>query len=221
MRRTALIAATILSCGTTVHAQDAIEMPIREVLALSAQPFLDRDSFQGALNAALRGVRTDAGEIDPPVLDPFLWAISGSFGPNGTRTVPGAIFACARYGLSTREFFAEQGFSTWQSFQLMGRVIPQTDDTNVWPEGAVARLFCSFVWDDERVVLILPEAPARAALNAVFEQVIIGSTSADVYRMDATLGPDDSVAQVESATVILTQGHQSVTFRSFLMGGGS
>ncbi len=156
-------------------------------------------------------------------LDPYFWVLEGTFGPNGTRAVPGAIFACSRYGLGIRDYFAEQGFSTRQSFTLMGHVIPQPDDPDVWPEGAVARLYCSFVWDDERIVLILPEAPARLALDAVFDQVVqrdVGQAGPG-YRLDASGGPGDSVVRVDSATVTLTQGHQSVTFRSFLMGGGT
>lgn len=224
MRSAGLIGCIFLSTATPVAAQTPLTMPIVDTLALTSQPFLSRDAFHRALLSALPGLSIERDATNPPILDPFLWAIAGSFGPNGDRAIPGAIFICARYGLATRDYFAEHGFSTRETFELMGQVMPLPDDLEVWPEGAVARLHCSFVWDDERVVWILDEDPARLALEAVFTHVhpsgAEGSINPQGYRLDATGGARDSVAQVEGATVILTLGHQSVAFRSFLMGGG-
>ncbi len=226
MRKAGLITGIALALsGAAACAQTPINMPIADTLALTRQPFLARDAFMRALLSALPGLSVEPDTTDPAIMDPFLWALSGSFGLNGTRAVPGAIFACARYGLATRDYFAEHRLYEPEVFALMGQVLPLHDDPEVWPDGAVARLHCSFVWDDERVVYILGEAFARAALEAVFTDVRSVDVAASAqgtgsFRLEASHGPQDSVRHVEGAGVVLTQGHQSVTFRSFLMGGG-
>jgi hypothetical protein len=161
--------------------------------------------------------------------DPFLWAFSGSFGGPGAVARPGAIFACARYGLHTREQFAERGFSSAEMLDLMRRVMPLSDDPEVWPETAVARLHCTFIWDDVETVEILYADAARAGLSTVFATVEEADASTlhaplfgeSGFRMTGTDGPQDSVVIVESGAVILTAGHQQVVFRAFLMGGGA
>ena len=229
-----------LLLGTTAAlAQDGpIDLPLAEILALHAQAFDSREGFAGALARVLPGVVIAPGgsgpeESGPGAEDPFLWSLSGSFGGPVAGLRPGAIFGCARYGLATRDLFAEQGFSTQSTFALMGALRPQPDDAAVWPEGAVARLWCGFVWDDAETVRILPEARARAVLGALFERVedppgdarlllpLLGAEGFDLTGRSGAEGLSaGAVVWLESGEVILTLGHQSVAFRAFLRGGG-
>lgn len=222
-------------------AEGPLALPVPAVLSLAEGAARDRAGFAADLAGVLPSARIDtasgpataaAGGADIPAPDPFLWALGGEFGviaPGRPRS--GAIFACARYGLATRDLFAEHGFSDRQSFRLMQQALPLADDAAIWPEGAVARLHCAFTWDDAAQVAIVDLAEARAALGAAFatlaradrmgdgagEAALFGEAG---YRLRATGGRADSVVIVESGTITLTLGHQQVEFRSFLMGGG-
>lgn len=207
-------------------AQDApLSFPTRSILALAQHAYLDRDGLHAALSEHLPVHVTSRA---PTSTDPFLYTLTGAFGGEGATLRPGAIFACARYGLETRDLFAQHGHSAPETFALMDIARPRFDDVGIWPEGAVARLHCEFVWDDTRVVEIVALQEARAAL-AVFD-VLAGPApdaagndilyGADGYMIEGTGGVFDSVVLVHDARMTLTQGHQSFTFRSFLMGGG-
>lgn len=219
--------ALALTSGHAAAQDVPIPFPLSDILGLAAHAHLDAGAFERDLADALPITPHSAPAPDVPP-DPFLWSLNGRFGGRGDHPRPGAIFGCARYGLGTRELFAEHGLTARETFLLMGYARPQFDDDDVWPEGAVARLYCSFVWDDARVVEILPEAATRIGLAQVFTtltslpqtsdtQAVYGE---DGFRIDALNGPDDSVVRIESARMTLTLGHQSLTFRSFLMGGG-
>jgi hypothetical protein len=108
----------------------------------------------------------------------------------------------------------------------MGQLLPLHDDVEVWPEAAVARLHCIFIWDDAQTVRILSEDRARAGLLSRFEDVTSdsGTTFApllgdDGFRLFGRNGPIDTVVWLESGDVILTNGHQQVSFRAFLIPG--
>ncbi len=228
----ALTLAFVLALPHAVSAQAEapLVLPADALFHLATQPYLDLAAFRTALGGVLPSARIRPGDApDPPFDDPFLWALGGTFGAQPDIDRPGAIFGCARYGLATRDWFADQGFSAPASFRLMGQVLPLSDDATLWPEGAVARLHCTFVWDDARRVAIVPRAEAEAALALRFSQVIVEADGAlqplplygeAGFRLHAIGGAVDSVGQVESGTIILTQGHQAVSFRAFLMGGG-
>ena len=206
---------------------EPLVFPLDEVLALAQWAHSGPEGFTDQLQSVLRQIHIEetAGHDDAD--DPFRWAIGGSFGGPGAVPRPGAIFGCARYGLATRDLFAEFGFARPETFGLMGEVLPLSDDAEVWPENAVARLHCSFIWDDTETVSIIPERTAHAALSEVFETIHAnqgGAVFAPLlgdggFRLSGENGQGDSVVWVESGEVILTNGHQQVSFRAFLMGG--
>lgn len=84
------------------------------------------------------------------------------------------------------------------------------------------------MWDDARVVAILPEVRARTGLAAMFDTLITLPQDAstvtvygeDGYRIDASTAPQDSVVHINNARMTLTLGHQSLSFRSFPMEAG-
>ncbi|GAB5445851.1 MAG: hypothetical protein Gyms2KO_07240 [Gymnodinialimonas sp.] len=202
-----------------------MRFPLADILGIAAHAHLDRTGVLRELGAVVPLSVAAETPLSRAPNDPFLWSLTGSFGGTGAHPRPGAIFACARYGLETRDVIAANGLASRQTFALMRFAQPQFDDTAVWPEGAVARLYCSFVWDDARVVEIMAEAATREGLGALFQTLTDRPAPPQIYgeegyRIDATGGRDDSVVQVESARMTLTLGHQSLTFRSFLMGGG-
>jgi hypothetical protein len=103
------------------------------------------------------------------------------------------------------------------------------------PRPGVARLACTMTWNDTRRVAILPEAPARAALEARFETVtrrgdreVLGEDwqrrpprfGASGYSLDRVRWAGDTVVEVESARIELRVGHQQIRFRAFLLNGG-
>ncbi len=232
MTRLAYVLALLLATMTPVAAQDEgapRPIPMGAVLDLAELPFLAEAPFIDALAGALPTRIRQSGPVDTPHPDPFLWAIGGTFGPETGRRNAGAIFACARYGLATRDAFLELGYTAATMFQLFSEALPLSDDEAVWPDGAVARLHCTFVWDDARVVPIVPEAEAQAALEQVFDSVSSTANTQfsrslygpDGFELTGTGGRDDSVTFVESGRITLTLGHQSLQFRSFLMGGGT
>ncbi|AHM04948.1 hypothetical protein roselon_02638 [Roseibacterium elongatum DSM 19469] len=117
------------------------------------------------------------------------------------------------------------------AFALFGATRAAPDDAAVWPENAVARLACMITWDDTRRVALIPEAEARSALSARFQQIArsddadrpAGSMAlfgAGGYRLDASGGRGDSIVRLDSARIELRVSHQAIRFRSFLMNGG-
>ncbi|MBF9033849.1 hypothetical protein HKCCE2091_06320 [Rhodobacterales bacterium HKCCE2091] len=199
------------------------------VLSLSERPWLGRRDFVAALGEVLPGLWLTPYARGEATADPFRWSVTATFGSDDGSRATGTRVACARYGLSTRDRFRDEGFTSPAGFALMQELLPQFDDAEAWPDGAVARLYCSVTWDDARVVAILPEGPARSGLEARFAVVerlagggavqpgLYGQTG---FRLRARGGAADTRFEVESARVVLTLGHQQVTFRSFLMGGG-
>jgi hypothetical protein len=90
-------------------------------------------------------------------------------------------------------------------------------------------------WNDTRRVAILPEAPARAALEARFDSVTrrgdrevwarTGATGRRVFGAgwlpaDRVGRRRDTVVEVESARIELRVAHQQIRFRAFLLNGG-
>jgi hypothetical protein len=224
MRRIFIV---LLLCALTGALRaEPLDLPIWEVLELGTHAYASADGFEDRLDAVLPDLRIDPSDALSTNEDPFRWALAGSFGGEGASPVPGAIFGCARYGLVTRDLFAERGFVHPETFPLMGQLLPLHDDVEVWPEAAVARLHCIFIWDDAQTVRILSEDRARAGLLSRFEEVTSdsGTTFApllgdDGFRLFGRNGPVDTVVWLESGDVILTNGHQQVSFRAFLIGG--
>ncbi|MBF9041909.1 hypothetical protein HKCCE4037_01100 [Rhodobacterales bacterium HKCCE4037] len=206
---------------------EPLDLPVAEVFALSEFSHADRAGFERALLAALPSAVVDPGGPAVDADDPYRWALSGDFGAEGSSPRPGAIFGCARYGLATRDLFSEHGFAARETFGLMGAVLPLFDDLEVWPADAVARLHCVFVWDDAEAVRIVPEPAARAALHALFDRVETDTESGQFapllgehgFRLFGYNDLGTSIVWLESGDVILTNGHQQVSFRAFLIGG--
>ncbi|WP_339983289.1 hypothetical protein [Gymnodinialimonas ulvae] len=205
---------------------EPLDLPVAEVLALGQAAYADRASFERVLQARMPSVVFDAGGQVASVEDPFLWSLAGRFGGAGASPRPGAIFGCARYGVATRDLFLEYGFAAPETFALMGDALPLSDDVEVWPNAAVARLHCIFVWDDAETVRIVPEPAAQAALGHLFEAVTAQQEGSDFavlgedgFRLRGRNGAGDRVVWLESGDVILTNGHQQVSFRAYLIGG--
>ncbi|MBF9059401.1 hypothetical protein HKCCSP123_09435 [Rhodobacterales bacterium HKCCSP123] len=208
------------------------------VLALGAEPWLDRAGFRDRLDLALGGITVDMPRL-PEALragDPFLWSLTGRFGaPLEGARVPGGLFACSRYGLATRDLMAETSLSDPRAFTLFGATQAAHDDAEAWPEAGLARVACTITWDDTRRVAIIPEGPASAALQARFDEVLrLGDAEIlgdgwqdrpprygeDGYRLEARSGTATSVLLYDSAVIELTVGHQAIRFRAFLLNGG-
>ncbi len=224
--KTGLISLGFALLATGPLAAQPLNFPLAEILALASHADAQADRFQDRLEAALPGVQFEPSPEIASVDDPFRWALGGIFGGEGASPRPGALFGCARYGVATRDLFTEYGFARPETFGLMGAVLPLADDAEVWPEAAVARLHCTFIWDDAETVAILPEAAAAAGLRAVYAQVEIETgglflplLGEDGFRLSGRNDAGDSIVWVESGDVILTNGHQQVSFRAFLIGG--
>lgn len=229
--------AAIARPGQAV-AQQPVTLDPEAVIALADAPWMDRASFVSALDAVLAGLHVDMPRL-PEALraeDPFLWSVTGTFGaPLAGVSTPGGIVACSRYGLSTRDRLAERNLSDPQAFALYGATQAASDDAEVWPETGIARLACMITWDDTRRVAIMPEARARAALQARFGEVVrlsdrdvLGEDwrdrppryGEDGYLLAGRDGRRDSVVMVESARIELRVAHQQIRFRAFLLNGG-
>ncbi len=224
MRR-ALLPLLALVMAKPLSAQEGQTFPLAEVLALSRSAFAAEAAFTDALSGILPLTIERSGPLPTDLPDPFLWAISGSVGEPSPAGGPGAIFSCARYGLSTRDTFAERGMLDPEMFALMGVLQPGFDDATRWPKGAVARLSCDFVWDDARIIAILPRSVADGVLALRYTRLTDQTGPADIFgeagfSLLAEAGEHDSVVLQDSAQVVLTLGHQQVRFRSYLMGGG-
>ncbi|MBF9029848.1 hypothetical protein HKCCE3408_05535 [Rhodobacterales bacterium HKCCE3408] len=219
-------------------AADPVVIDPEPLLDLAERPWSDRDAVIETLGEALGGFAEDFVAVPDELTedDPLLWSISGTFGaPLEGSSLPGGIVICARYGLASRDRLAETGLTDRGAFQLFGLTLAGSDDAEVWPEAAIARLACMITWDDTRRVEILPEEPATAALSARFGELsrrgdreILGENwqryealyGEDGFLLEATDGPESSVMVVESAEIELRVSHQRFAFRSFLMGGG-
>jgi hypothetical protein len=232
--------ATLLCLVLTAPARaaDPVTLDPAAVLALAEAPWRDRQSFVDALGAVLGGLELDMPRLPEAVRgeDPFLWSVMGRFGANVPGlTVSGGIVACSRYGLATRDRLAERNLSDPAVFAVFGATQAAPDDAEVWPETGIARLACVMTWNDTRRVAILPEAPARAALEARFTTVtrrgdreVLGEDwrarpprfGAEGYELIGLDGPADTVMAVESARIELRVAHQQIRFRAFLLNGG-
>ena len=237
MRTLALCLA--LSLGPA-HAQDTgpVTLDPAAVLALGAEPWRDREQFRDRLDLALGGITLDMPRLPEELraADPFLWSLTGRFGaPLAGSSVPGGLFACSRYGLSTRDLMAETSLTDPRAFALFGATQAAHDDAEAWPEAGLARVACTITWDDTRRVAIIPEGPATAALQARFDEVrrlgdaeMLGADwqsqppryGEDGYRLEARFGSASSVLVYDSALIELTVGHQAIRFRAFLLNGG-
>ena len=219
--------AVLFSIASSACAQDGpIDFPLAPVMELAMVAHLGRDGFAQRLAQALPDLVVAPSGREATGDDPWLYSISGHFGGTGAHPRPGAIFACGRYGLATRDLFVEHGFSTPETFALMGDVRPLIHDSAVWVPGAIARLHCTFVWDDAETVRILGRGAAELGLAAFFETVetpaaalapVFGAEGG--YDLLGTNAADALSIWVESGWVELTNGHQEVSFRAFLMGG--
>lgn len=208
------------------------------IVGLALLPWQSREGFLQLLDGALSGVTVERPRLPEGVRadDPWLWSIAGRFGtPVPGIGTPGGIVVCARYGIETRDLMAQSSLSDPGVFMLLGATLAASDDAQVWPEGAIARLSCMMTWDDTRRVAILPPEPVQAALEAQFARVARSGDAEfygerwqdyapifgdDGYRFDGQDGQRDSVVVVESALIERRVSHQRIVFRSFLMAGG-
>jgi hypothetical protein len=171
----ALLAFLVIAAPVPSGAEAPVAVDPAAILALAGEPWRDRQGFVDALGAALGGLELDMPRLPEAVRegDPFLWSVMGRFG----AAVPGlnssgGIVTCSRYGIATRDRLAESDLSDPAVFGIFGATQAAPDDAAVWPEAGVARLACVVTWNDTRRVAILPEAPARAAMEARFEEVV-------------------------------------------------
>ncbi len=65
-----------LSAAMQAQAQDPIDMPIAEVLALTSQPYLGRDAFRRALLSAVPGLVSAPNTANSPILKRFAFYVS-------------------------------------------------------------------------------------------------------------------------------------------------
>jgi hypothetical protein len=96
---------------------------------------------------------------------------------------------------ATRDRLAERNLSDPAVFAIFGATQAAPDDAEVWPETGVARLACTMTWNDTRRVAILPEAPARAALDGAVREWSRGAATGRYLGEDwrdrpARFGPD-------------------------------
>lgn len=225
--RQVLLPCILCAVSATDLGAQPLEFPAAEILALGAHAYEPEAGMRRRLEVILPDLVIEPAAPLAVDEDPFRWAMGGSFGGQGASPVPGAIFGCARYGLFTRDLFRELGLVHRRTFPLISTLLPLYDDEAVWPEGAVARLHCVFIWDDAETVRIMPEEVARRSLRAVFDEIRTDEDASvyepllgeDGFRLFGQNGESDSVSWLESGDVILTNGHQQVSFRAFLMGG--
>ncbi len=238
MIRVAVILCSLLPLAGPVRAQEPVTVDPAQVLALAEEPWRGRLDFVEALGAVLGGLALEMPRLPETVRgdDPFLWSVMGRFGAHVPGlTTSGGIVACSRYGLATRDRLAERSLSDPSVFAIFGATQAAPDDADVWPESGVARLACVITWNDTRRVAILPEAPARAALEARFDTVtrrgdrdVLGEDWRDRpprfgeggFQLIGQGGASSSVIEVESARIELRVAHQQIRFRAFLLNGG-
>jgi hypothetical protein len=238
MIRAALVLCSLVFLAGPVRAQEPVTVDPTQVLALAEEPWRDRRSFLEALEAVLGGLAPEMPRLPEAVRrdDPFLWSVMGRFGAHVPGlTSSGGIVACSRYGLVTRDRLAERRLSDPSVFAIFGATQAAHDDAEVWPEAGVARLACVITWNDTRRVAILPEASARAALEARFDRVlrrgdaeVLGADwreqpprfGADGYQLIGLEGTADTSILVESARIELRVADQQIRFRAFLLNGG-
>jgi hypothetical protein len=220
------------------RAEGAVTIDPDAVLDLAAEPWRDRSGFRARLATVLGDLQVDMPRLPDALLqdDPFLWSLTGRFGaPVEGTSAPGGIFACSRYGLSTRDIMAESNLTDPRTFALFGATQAAHDDAEAWPEAGLARLACMITWDDTRRVEIIPEAPAVAAVAARFDEVSLtgdaeryGENWQDYapiygeqgYRLEGRGGARTSLLVLDRALIELTVGHQKIRFRAFLLNGG-
>ncbi len=232
------IALVISALAAPLSAEEPVTIDPAAILALAEEPWRDRRSFVNALGDVLGGLELDMPRLPESVRgdDPFLWSVMGRFGAHVPGlTSSGGIVACSRYGLTTRDMLSETNLSDPSVFAIFGATQAAPDDAAVWPDTGVARLACVMTWNDTRRVAILPEPPARAAMEARFDRVsrrgdaeVLGVDwrdrppvfGANGYQLLGRDGAADTVVMVESARIELRVAHQQIRFRSFLLNGG-
>lgn len=204
-----------------------LTLDVGAVLRLGLDPWQGRAEFAQSLALLLPSFRADANGLGASGIlnDPFLWVLSGHFAAPPVAGVPGGILSCARYGLATRDWLAEHPLSDPETFALYRLILPSPDDAQVWPDAAIARLGCTLTWDDERAVAIIPAEVAWLGLREHFDSVTRSGSGEALYgsagyRLDAGEGQEDSMRVLESARIVLTVRHQTLSFRAFLMNGG-
>jgi hypothetical protein len=231
----ALLLAPILA--PAARAEPVILDPAA-VLSLAAEPWQDAAGFLARLQAVLGPLTVDRTQLpgEAAAADPLLWSLTGQFGaPLPGSATPGGIFACARYGVVTRDRLAASRLSDPAVFRLFGATQPARDDAAAWPEAGLARLSCMITWDDTRRVAIIPEAAALAAMAGRFDRVTrsgdaelygpdwrayapqFGETG---YRVEGRGGAVTGLMVIDRALIDLRVGHQVIRFRAFLLNGG-
>ncbi|MEL6531498.1 MAG: hypothetical protein AAFQ06_00525 [Pseudomonadota bacterium] len=203
--------------------QAPIALDLAALLALAESPWRSEDSFLDVLHETVPNFaeRRGGSRLTVPHNDPFLYNISGHFAQPPTPHLPGGVLSCTRYGLETRDLFVSEGFTSPSAFALYQEARPAPDDADVWPETAIARLACSFVWDDSRSVEIIARGPAEVSLRTAFERLSdLGDETAQTYHLVGHGGREDTSMLVESAEIVLTPSYQLLSFRAFLLNGG-
>ena len=216
----------LICCAGPLRAQVVLDLP--GLVAVMEEPWRDGPAFEARLAAVLPGLVIRGDQVPGGVEDPMAWIREGSFAAVPGVAPVGAFVLCVRIGLATRDFLAERLVSDPASFEIFSAYQLEHDALEAWPEAAVARVSCLITWDDSRAVAVLPPETVRRALQASFFSVVnrvpegqAAFYGPDGYRMMATGGRADTVVELESAVLVLTERHQSVRLRSFLMNGGS
>ena len=209
-----------------LRAQVVLDLP--GLVAMMEAPWRDGPAFEASMATVLPGLVVRRDQVPGGVVDPMAWAREGSFAAVPGLAPVGGIVLCARIGIGTRDFLAERPVSDPASFEIFSLYQLEHDALEAWPEAAVARVSCLITWDDSRAVAILPRETVRSALEGAFarvwNRVPEGQTAFygdDGYRMLGTGGRADTVVVLESVSVVLTERHQAIRMRSFLMNGGS
>ena len=217
----------LICCAGPLRAQVVLDLPA--LVAMMEEPWRDGPAFEAGMAAVLPGlaIRGDQVPGDGGV-DPMAWIREGSFAAVPGLAPVGGFVLCARIGIGTRDFLAERPVSDPASFEVFSLYQLEHDALEAWPEAAVARVSCLITWDDSRAVAILPRETVRRALEGAFARVwnrVPEGQAAfygpDGYRMLGAGGRADTVVQLESVSVVLTERHQAIRMRSFLMNGGS
>ncbi|MEM1274676.1 MAG: hypothetical protein AAGF88_12725 [Pseudomonadota bacterium] len=209
------------------RAEPPVTLDLAGLVALVSEPWRNGPTFEADLAEMLPGLVISTDTLPGGPRDPFAWVRDGHFASVPGVVPIGANVICSRYGLATRDHFAERELTDPETFRLFSLYQVEHDEATAWPEGAVARMSCHITWDDSRALTILPEDVVAEILAQSFAEISdtkppgqAAFYGAEGYRLTATGGISDTVRVLDRSVVVLTLRHQSVRVRSFLMNGG-
>lgn len=211
-----------------VAAQAPAVLDLEGLIGLVAEPWRDGAGFETALDALMPRLDMRRDTVPDGPTDPFAWVRDAEFAAIPGLVPVGGYILCTRIGLATRDALVEaDGVSSRARYELYRRYLVESDLMEAWPETAVARLSCHVTWADTRAVAALPQTRVRDALMAHFDEqhdtMPAGQGAfygADGYRLEGRVGRADTVVLLDRAEVVLTQRHQAIRVRSFLLNGG-